>query len=442
MKNILKYTAIAAFALTALSCAKTAEEDFAPAGDPIQFSGSIGNFTKAGDTYFDEGDKIGLYASEPLNLYDVALVAGGNGFLKPEKTIYWTPDAGVVSFTAYYPYGALAPGRKTYFEVYENQSSYGYYTASDVMGALTEAEYPATEVSFTFAHLLSKLSLKIDNIVGKEIASVVLRPVDISANISLEEDVVENAGKYYSEIRLCPVTLADGSDAWICIVPPQTISPTLVVNTTDGLSYTFEVNGEISFTRGCRTDAYVKLDGTSTILNIESIVEDWGWDGEVEFKNPYDDNPSDLPSHTGVRIYVQDQTNWNKLYLYQWGDVNNFGGDWPGLADSGTVAMNGAEYKYFDYSDAVIGLNQNLIFNDGNGSQLADYSMTFERGVSDYFFIITPNGAMRIDDESVCICRRVLRARPAFIQICRRCQQLELDGGRSRSGSFPHAVCR
>ena len=100
-----------------------------------------------------------------------------------------------------------------------------------------------------------------------------------------------------------------------------------------------------------------------------------------------------LPEHDGVRVYIIDQTGWDAIALYQWGDVNNFGGSWPGAQVSGTWTCKGVEYKYFEYGDDIFGLGQNLIFNNNdNGTQLKDYFVTFEDGVKDYFFLVTADG--------------------------------------------------
>jgi len=106
-----------------------------------------------------------------------------------------------------------------------------------------------------------------------------------------------------------------------------------------------------------------------------------------------DEGKVKLPEHSGVRVYIIDQTGWDAIALYQWGDVNNYGGDWPGAQVSGTWSANGVEYKYFEYGDDIFGLSQNLIFNNNNnGTQLADYNMTFAEGVADYFFLVTAEG--------------------------------------------------
>ena len=106
-----------------------------------------------------------------------------------------------------------------------------------------------------------------------------------------------------------------------------------------------------------------------------------------------DEEGEKLPEHDGIRVYIQDQTGWDAIALYMWGDVNNFGGDWPGSQVAGTVTLGGKEWKYFEYGDDIIGLGENLIFNNnGEGTQLADYNVTFAEGVKDYFFTVTADG--------------------------------------------------
>jgi hypothetical protein len=121
-------------------------------------------------------------------------------------------------------------------------------------------------------------------------------------------------------------------------------------------------------------------------------------DGVSEAPNPAEGGGSAIPEHDGVRVWVDDQTGWDAIALYQWGDVNNFGGDWPGAQVAGSETLAGIEYKYFEYGDDIFGLAQNLIFNNnGGGTQLADYNITFEEGVKDYFFQVTADGVTPLD---------------------------------------------
>lgn len=112
------------------------------------------------------------------------------------------------------------------------------------------------------------------------------------------------------------------------------------------------------------------------------------------------DGPQKLPTHDGtVRVYIIDQTGWEAIALYQWGDENNLGGGWPGAAVTGTLDYEGTLYKYFEYDEAaVVGKSQNLIFNNnGGGIQLGDFALTFEAGTPDYFLLVTADGVTSLD---------------------------------------------
>ena len=99
-----------------------------------------------------------------------------------------------------------------------------------------------------------------------------------------------------------------------------------------------------------------------------------------------------------VAIFVDDQTGWNGIALYQWGNVNNLGGGWPGAQVGATVTIGGTAWKVFFFDDAL-GLNQNLIFNNnGAGTQLPDYNLTFEK--NEYFLKVTADGVSLVESPS------------------------------------------
>ena len=100
--------------------------------------------------------------------------------------------------------------------------------------------------------------------------------------------------------------------------------------------------------------------------------------------------------HDGPVVYVDDQTGWNALAMYAWGDAEAYG-EWPGIQPTGTEVINGKTWKYFDCGEANRGLNLNLIFNNnGGGSQLADYNVTLD--LDEYFLVITAEG-VQVDNS-------------------------------------------
>lgn len=102
--------------------------------------------------------------------------------------------------------------------------------------------------------------------------------------------------------------------------------------------------------------------------------------------------------HDGYVIYVVDNSGYDDLAMYAWGDAEAFGG-WPGMTPTGDITIEGVKYKYFDTGAANEGLNLNLIFNNnGGGQQLADYNVTLNQ---DFYLELTPDGVVEFDPSSV-----------------------------------------
>ena len=108
-------------------------------------------------------------------------------------------------------------------------------------------------------------------------------------------------------------------------------------------------------------------------------------------------NPDEIV-HDGYVIYVVDNSGYEELALYAWGDAEPFGG-WPGMRPTGKVEIDGVTYKYFDTGAANEGLNLNLIFNNnGEGKQLSDYNVTLNQ---DFYLELTPESVNEFDPSAV-----------------------------------------
>ena len=105
-------------------------------------------------------------------------------------------------------------------------------------------------------------------------------------------------------------------------------------------------------------------------------------------------DPNVIP-YAGYTVYVDDQTGWDELAIYTWGDAELAG--WPGIQPTGTKEINGVVYTYFEMGEDVNGASLNLIFNNnGNNSQLADVPVVLER---DFYFQITTDGATEVNPD-------------------------------------------
>ena len=93
------------------------------------------------------------------------------------------------------------------------------------------------------------------------------------------------------------------------------------------------------------------------------------------------------PEHNGFCVYVDDQTGWDAIALYAWGDKEFFGG-WPGALPTGTKTVDGVNYTFWEFTSA--GETEHLIFNNnGGGSQTPDYDVVLDR---DYYLTVTSSG--------------------------------------------------
>jgi hypothetical protein len=112
-------------------------------------------------------------------------------------------------------------------------------------------------------------------------------------------------------------------------------------------------------------------------------------------ENSFEEVDPNVAPYNGYTVFVDDQTGWDELALYAWGDAEPAG--WPGLQPTGTKEINGVTYTYFQMGEEMNDKSLNLIFNNNdNNSQLADLPVVLNR---DYYFQITSTGGVEVDPE-------------------------------------------
>jgi len=182
------------------------------------------------------------------------------------------------------------------------------------------------------------------------------------------------------------LTKAEKSDAkWGIYLDPSTFigGKTLA----DGFSFYSKTQGK-EYTITGEEAIHNDNPAVGTFTNV------WGQRWEAYY---WEGGEAPEPEHDGFCVYVDDQTGWDALTLYMWGDINNLNGDWPGMQVTGTWNHDGVTWKYFDFGEENTGLNENLIFNNGGaGAQLADFNFTIERNI---YLRITVNGVEEISPE-------------------------------------------
>lgn len=198
--------------------------------------------------------------------------------------------------------------------------------------------------------------------------------------------VVDNSG--YEQLSLYAWGDAEVFGGWPGIQPTGE-------TTIDGVKYKYFDTGEAN--EGLNINLIFNNNNNGSQLGDYNVTLDQDYyleltaDGVV----PYD--PSSNIRHDGYTLYVSDQSGWEELYLYMWGDVNDLNGAWPGMSPTGTQVINGVTYTYFDFGkdNCDKGLTEHLILNNGNGKQVDDVVVfALDR---DVYVELTATSAKEID---------------------------------------------
>lgn len=289
LTNIFRLSISALVIGSALSgCTAIREDSTADGPVELRFRASVGTFqVKATDTAFEVGDAVGLFADAPVNARNVRMDWDGAN-LVPQQKLFWMPgQERTTFFTAYYPYSADVTGTWARFCVNADQSTHELYTASDLMAAHSAQTSPDGLVSLEFYHALSKIVIYLDNnIEGAEIADVYLSNVFGRYECDLANcgpgfygNVIDKPGT----IKAGKVTTAEGATAWTLIIPPQTVSPNLIVTTTDGRQYTGWPGSDIWFGSSTRYSVQAVLDGESVLTDFTAEVTEWTDNNDIAF---------------------------------------------------------------------------------------------------------------------------------------------------------------
>lgn len=121
--------------------------------------------------------------------------------------------------------------------------------------------------------------------------------------------------------------------------------------------------------------------------------------GALVIEDPQTFVPAEPPVVTEFTVYVDNQTSWNQVYMYLFGERDGLGGSWPGISSSGTVTMQGTEFLTFTFM-AVEGLDERAIFNNGqNNGQTEDKQLSpIPLMIAEHMFVrITDAGAEQLD---------------------------------------------
>ena len=272
MKKLLALTvALAAM----VSCSENGDNTpISPSTDalPINISTTL---TRATDTAFEVGDKVGIYVvNEPNSLVESGNHVDNMSFTfastwSPDTPIYWFDKSTKADFYCYYPYCQNTSITSHNFETKADQSTLDNYKSSEFLWGKTMGVTPTEEaVGITVNHIFSSMVIILkagDGFTEESLAaatkSVKICGIKTSAIINLSTGVAVANGNATNVIPYL-----DGTQYRALIVPQTTADGALVVVAVDGVDYTlsramtFKANKQHKFT--------ITLNKTSNGVNI------------------------------------------------------------------------------------------------------------------------------------------------------------------------------
>lgn len=306
IRNKIKYVALSALTLLAVSCAKSNEGN--SQGRPVEISPDIESRGRATENAFVDGDKVGVYVSKFNDDSAQPLLSQGNyagrgdnvaftrvsGVWSSLPILYWMPgNTDMVDVYGYYPYKEdIADALAVDVEVMSDQNAIASegalsgYEASDLMYAKSESGVnygsPVAD-GFTFKHKLSKVIVNLfkGSVISYEQlarATVTINGTKLHSVLNLSTgELAEASGEVQS------ITMRkNGTSFEAIVVPQEIISADLIEIDIDGkkfkynTTFTFAENNSHTFSITV-SDVAINVTSNSitgwTVDPVPSIVQ-------------------------------------------------------------------------------------------------------------------------------------------------------------------------
>ena len=280
MKRVLLYIAVL---LLTISCQKQ-EQIIEPGVMDIQFiHPSV--VTRATETAFESGDKIGLYVVEtpaPLQVsgnYVNNLQATYNGSQwTGDSGLRWPSTESVCDIYAYYPFMEVSKITAAPFSVLEDQSD-GFGACDFLWGKAASVAYTTDAIPVQFKHKLSKITLRLvksESYVGDLPSDAVLYVHSTVPDATVDLTTGSVTKDPYGTARTITCHKVSDDTYEAVIVPQRLASRTpLFEMVANGVSYLVE--GSFNFKPGINYTFSVTLNTSTESIRIEigGEIEDW-----------------------------------------------------------------------------------------------------------------------------------------------------------------------
>lgn len=361
-KHLLIVSAMAVFALVGCSKNEGGGNLDPEAKTPISISTTI---TRATDTEFEDGDKIGLYvvnyngsaheiAAEGNHVTNADFSFNGTAWT-PGEEIFWRDMVTHTDFYAYYPFiETIADVNALPWAVAANQSDEADYWAGDFMWTKnTDVTPTTTAVPLQMKHILSNATVTVkggtgfEEDVNLENANVELYfyGLKTAATINLADGVVTPAGEAtvvtpWKDVET--TTTGEGEEAvtettttYRAMVIPQTIEAgkTLISVSVNNTVYPLVVEEGFTFEPSKKHNFTLTVNASKVNLSVEIV--DWE---EADLDN------SDISPMGQAKSAVLPVDTWSAMT-----DAQLYGSYWGG--SSPTEALQAA-YPGVTYSES------------------------------------------------------------------------------------------
>ena len=283
---ILALAALCAFA----GCNKEQATVVPSKGGEVRFATNLNNYTVKSS--LAENDQIGVFAGSPIsriNVLGTVNSSKGVDFASGEE-IYWQAgQTAATTFAAYYPYAAdcdaaAADPFKFTFSLTADQRTAEAVTASDLLTSVAAdvavPDDPATAdpVTLTFIHQGSKFVVNVTKEITADVVSVEILDTKLTGVVDLEnQTVTDHSGDATPIIANRPNSAANTFEA--IILPAEDIAPKIKVTVEGGTSYTYSMQGTMTFVPGKQYTATVNIasleNPPEAVTFVVGDITDW-----------------------------------------------------------------------------------------------------------------------------------------------------------------------
>ncbi len=297
MKNLYALLVVAAMVVFSACTSSQDEPERPKPNEPtpseekmvIKIATSIAE-SRATDTAFEEGDKVGLYVVNYADGTAQELTSSGNhadnvcytyisGAWVAANEIYWADKETHADFYLYYPYQkTIANVKSVSVKAAADQSTEAAYRAADILVGISKNVAPSqSEVSIVANHVMSQMIIKVA--AGNGFTPEALK----DAKVSVKVNNIKTAGTL--NLATAAVTASgtatsitpwkDG-DSYRAIIIPQSVDEcSLITVTVDGRDY--NLKNAFYFNSGKIHRFTVTLSKTSNGINVN--IGNWSDDG-------------------------------------------------------------------------------------------------------------------------------------------------------------------